>query len=103
MNNDNKNKVRVMMRGEGKFSHEKIEINKEITESITIMHVRNYVKKLYKKFVLNIDTDLYIYIMLPDLSCGFVPTPEQKIFDLVKLFGTDNILSLKISDKAYFG
>lgn len=103
MNDDNKNKIRVTIKSEGKFSREKIEINKEITESITMMHVRNYIKNLYKKSVPNIDADLYIYIILPDLSCGFIPTHEQKIFDLVKLFGSDNILSLKISDKAYFG
>lgn len=101
--NENDDKIRVIMGGEGMFSRERIEINKEITESITMMHIRIYAKKLYKKILSNNNCEFYIYIILPDFSCGFIPTNEQKICDLVKLFGANNILSLKISDKIYFG
>ncbi len=95
------NKKKIMVKGEGRFSGEKIEINKDIDETITISHVRNYIKKLCKKFIGN--EDFFLYVAMPDSSCGFIPTPEHTIYDLIDLFGTNNILSLKLSNKIYFG
>lgn len=92
--------VKINLKGEGIYFNKKIEINKEITQDITILHIRTYIKKLYK---LPKDFEIYLYVILPDLFCGFCPTSDQKIYDLVGLFGENNILNLKVSDKPYFG
>lgn len=95
------NNKKIIIKGEGRFSREKIEINKDINETVTITQVKNYVKKMYKKIIGN--EDFYLYVTTFDLSCGFIPTPEHTIFDLIKLFGNDNTLMLKLTNKIYFG
>lgn len=95
------NEKKIIIKGDGIFSREKIEINKDINENVTIAQVKNYVKKMYKKIIGN--DEFYFYVMTSDLSCGFIPTPEHTIFDLINLFGTNETLLLKVTNKLYFG
>lgn len=97
---DSNKNIKINLKGDSMYFDKNIEINKEITQDITILHIKIYIKKLYK---LPKDFEIYIYVIMPDLFCGFCPTLEQKIYDLNDLFGENNILNLKASDKPYFG
>jgi len=93
-------KIIINLKGDSIYFDKKIEILKDITETTTIMNIRIYIKKLYK---LPKNFNFYLYIIPEDLFCGFCPTPEHKIIDLVNLFGNDNIINMVATEKNYFG
>ena len=89
----------INFRGEGVNLPKIIKFKNNLDDSVTILKLHNVFKKIYK-----IQNELlYIYVMAPDESCGFVPLPDQTMGELKSIYNNNSILTIKVCEKPIFG
>jgi hypothetical protein len=96
MNDDNFN---VILKGEGICFPKIIKLKNPLKKDMTILELYIFLIKIYKK----VTSSIYLYVILSDDFCGFIPLPNQTLEELAINHGNNNCLILKITDKPYFG
>lgn len=92
----------VNLRGEGIYFPKIIQTKKPLQQEMTILELYNMLTKAYKKIIPPSCTP-YIYVILSDDFCGFIPLQNQTLGELARIHGGNFGLTIKITDKAYFG
>lgn len=92
----------INLRGEGIYFPPIINTKNPIDKNMTIGELYNMIIKSFRK-ILPPGCTPYIYIIPSDICCGFVPLPTQKIEELWRLYGENDILIIKITDRAFYG
>jgi hypothetical protein len=96
------NKFLINLRGEGAYFPKIIQTKNPLKSDMTISELYTMLTRAYKK-MLPASCTPYIYVILPDDFCGFVPLPSQTLGELAKIYCGNNGLTIKITDKAYYG
>jgi hypothetical protein len=95
----------VNLRGEGVYFPKIIQTKNPLQKEMTILELYNMLTKAYKKIIPPTCTP-YIYVILPDDFCGFIPLPSQTLGELARIHSNksgNTGLTIKITDKAHFG
>jgi hypothetical protein len=92
----------INLRGEGPYFPPVIVTKKPIDKNMTFIELYNMITKSFKK-ILPIDCSPCMYVILPDMCCGFIPLPNQKLEELYLLYGENNSLTIKVTDRVYYG
>lgn len=90
------------LRGEGLYFPKVIQTKNPLKSEMTISELYNMLTKAYKKIIPPSCTP-YIYVILPDDFCGFIPLPTQTLGELARIHSGNTGLTIKITDKPYFG
>jgi hypothetical protein len=90
------------LRGEGMYFPKVIQTKNPLKSEMTISELYNMLTKAYKKIIPPSCTP-YIYVILPDDFCGFIPLPTQTLGELARIYSGNTGLTIKITDKPYFG
>lgn len=90
----------IEVRGVGLYFETIIEFEKQPKKNISVLKL---CKKLNKYYNIPEEVNTYMYVILKDDYCGFIPLPFQTLEELYELYGFDNKLVLKITDKIFYG
>ena len=91
----------VKLKGDGGYFLINIDFPEKLVKEMPI----GYISKILLKTntLLPKNSSLYIYLILPSDSCGFIPLPDQTLGELFKLYGNNKEIVLKVSQRADFG
>lgn len=92
--------MNIELRGDGYYFNDIIQIRKPLNPKTTII-------RLYTMLINSLQNEkfksnmFYIYIMMSDLSCGFIPLPSQTLEEIGNIFGKNLVIT--ISPKPIYG
>jgi hypothetical protein len=92
----------INLRGEGAYFPKIIQTKNPLKSDMTISELYTMLTKAYKK-MLPPSCIPYIYVILPDDFCGFVPLPSQTLGELAKIHSGNSGLTIKITDRPFYG
>lgn len=92
----------ISLRGEGVFLPNIIQTRNPPNSESTISELYNSLSRAFKK-KLPQNYSLYIYVITQDDFCGFIPLPNQTLGELFIIYGSNNNLIIKITEKPLYG
>lgn len=96
------NNFNISLRGEGIFLPQIIQTKNPPKPESTISELYNSLSRGFKK-KLPSTYSLFIYVITQDDFCGFVPLPNQTLGELFRIYGCNDNLIIKITEKPLYG